>query len=283
MLLIWLVGAAFLYWPFRQWVATSNASLISALLWPLMLIVIIVGLFIAYFKREKQHVNSSGGKQIVLEDTISSIKIRFMFAQENVPTYFIEEEVWRNSDLCMNIINSTKIESDQKEKIIQQYIVIEWFKFKYGEQFYELISELTNLQVINNSTKYLSHEFSLPFNVFYKNNNDRLALATQIYKISKEDFISSGNSLSEFRNILELNGHSEELMTFHRLKDIESQDFMLKRQSMSYEDYDSMDNNDIHVKEIDMHEVNYLFSFITDSLSSVPKLKVGMSIVQGLI
>lgn len=36
MLLIWLVVAAFLYWPFRNWQATYKAPLISALLWPIM-------------------------------------------------------------------------------------------------------------------------------------------------------------------------------------------------------------------------------------------------------
>ncbi|MEB8379582.1 hypothetical protein NYW84_00480 [Acinetobacter junii] len=38
MLLIWLVGAAFLYWPFRKWEATYKAPIISALLWPVMVI-----------------------------------------------------------------------------------------------------------------------------------------------------------------------------------------------------------------------------------------------------
>lgn len=38
MLLIWLVGAAFLYWPFKKWEATYKAPIISALLWPVMVI-----------------------------------------------------------------------------------------------------------------------------------------------------------------------------------------------------------------------------------------------------
>lgn len=38
MLLIWLVGAAFLYWPFKEWEATYKAPIISALLWPVMVV-----------------------------------------------------------------------------------------------------------------------------------------------------------------------------------------------------------------------------------------------------
>ena len=38
MLLIWLVGAAFLYWPFKKWDATYKAPILSALLWPVMVI-----------------------------------------------------------------------------------------------------------------------------------------------------------------------------------------------------------------------------------------------------
>ena len=38
MLLIWLVGAAFLYWPFKKWEATYKAPILSAFLWPVMVI-----------------------------------------------------------------------------------------------------------------------------------------------------------------------------------------------------------------------------------------------------
>lgn len=39
MLLVWLVVAAFLYWPFTRWRTTYQAPAISALLWPLMVLV----------------------------------------------------------------------------------------------------------------------------------------------------------------------------------------------------------------------------------------------------
>ena len=55
MLTIWLVVAAFLYWPFRKWEATYKAPLISALLWPL-LIFIFLGALIwgSLFNKDKQ-------------------------------------------------------------------------------------------------------------------------------------------------------------------------------------------------------------------------------------
>ena len=53
MLLIWLVGAAFLYWPFRKWEATYKAPIISALLWPVM-VIFFVGLIVweKFFNRD---------------------------------------------------------------------------------------------------------------------------------------------------------------------------------------------------------------------------------------
>lgn len=55
MLTIWLVVAAFSYWPFRKWEATYKAPLISALLWPL-LILFFLGAIIweSLFNKEKQ-------------------------------------------------------------------------------------------------------------------------------------------------------------------------------------------------------------------------------------
>ena len=55
MLTIWLVVAAFLYWPFRKLEATYKAPLISALLWPL-LIFIFLGALIwgSLFNKDKQ-------------------------------------------------------------------------------------------------------------------------------------------------------------------------------------------------------------------------------------
>jgi len=36
MVVVWLVIAALFYFPFKRWVATAEAPLISALLWPLL-------------------------------------------------------------------------------------------------------------------------------------------------------------------------------------------------------------------------------------------------------
>jgi hypothetical protein len=44
MIVIWLVIAALLYFPFKRWVATDKAPIISALLWPLLIVFFIVGL-----------------------------------------------------------------------------------------------------------------------------------------------------------------------------------------------------------------------------------------------
>ncbi|MFW1840995.1 hypothetical protein ACG9XS_21015 [Acinetobacter gyllenbergii] len=60
MLLIWLVGAAFLYWPFTKWEATYKAPILSALLWPLMAIFLIFFVLWAKFlnKNNKNIVKS---------------------------------------------------------------------------------------------------------------------------------------------------------------------------------------------------------------------------------
>lgn len=57
MVIIWLVIAVLLYIPFKKWVATADAPLISALLWPLLACVlgllIAASPFIWLFKRIK--------------------------------------------------------------------------------------------------------------------------------------------------------------------------------------------------------------------------------------
>lgn len=59
MLLIWLVVAAFLYWPFRQWDATYKAPLISALLWPLMILFFIgFAIWARFFDKENSKTKS---------------------------------------------------------------------------------------------------------------------------------------------------------------------------------------------------------------------------------
>lgn len=50
---VYFVIAAFLYWPFRKWVATAGAPAISALLWPLMLVFILGALIISPFIKNK--------------------------------------------------------------------------------------------------------------------------------------------------------------------------------------------------------------------------------------
>lgn len=58
MLLIWLVGAAFLYWPFRKWEATYKAPIISALLWPVMVIFFLGFIVWAKFFNRDSNVSS---------------------------------------------------------------------------------------------------------------------------------------------------------------------------------------------------------------------------------
>ena len=42
MMTIYFIVAAFLYWPFKKWNATSEAPAISALLWPAIPVVFLV-------------------------------------------------------------------------------------------------------------------------------------------------------------------------------------------------------------------------------------------------
>lgn len=53
MVALYFVIAAFLYWPFKKWVATSGAPAISALLWPIMLVLLIGLLIFAPFIKDK--------------------------------------------------------------------------------------------------------------------------------------------------------------------------------------------------------------------------------------
>lgn len=54
MVAVYFVVAAFLYWPFRKWVATAGAPAISALLWPLMLVLIVGAIIIFPFMKDKK-------------------------------------------------------------------------------------------------------------------------------------------------------------------------------------------------------------------------------------
>ena len=53
MVAVYFVIAAFLYWPFRRWVATSAAPAMCALLWPLLVVFFIGAILIAPFSKEK--------------------------------------------------------------------------------------------------------------------------------------------------------------------------------------------------------------------------------------
>jgi hypothetical protein len=53
MVAVYFVIAAFLYWPFRKWVATAKAPAISALLWPLMVVFFLGMLAISPFIKNK--------------------------------------------------------------------------------------------------------------------------------------------------------------------------------------------------------------------------------------
>lgn len=44
MVIGWLIIAVLLYFPFKRWVATTEAPFISALLWPLMVVFFVIGL-----------------------------------------------------------------------------------------------------------------------------------------------------------------------------------------------------------------------------------------------
>lgn len=49
----YFVIAAFLYWPFRKWVATAGAPGISALLWPVMVVFFLGVILIAPFVKNR--------------------------------------------------------------------------------------------------------------------------------------------------------------------------------------------------------------------------------------
>ena len=57
MVAAWLLISVLLYFPFKKWVATANAPLISALLWPIYLCIIalsiVASLFMNLFHRIK--------------------------------------------------------------------------------------------------------------------------------------------------------------------------------------------------------------------------------------
>ena len=54
MVIGWLVIAALLYFPFKKWVATHDAPLLSALLWPFLIVFFVVGVpLIALFQKIK--------------------------------------------------------------------------------------------------------------------------------------------------------------------------------------------------------------------------------------
>lgn len=61
MVVIWLVIAGIIYIPFRKWVATAEAPIISALLWPLLAcllgLFIVVLPFILVFKRISRNMS----------------------------------------------------------------------------------------------------------------------------------------------------------------------------------------------------------------------------------
>lgn len=46
MLAIWIISAVLLYFPFKKWGATADAPLIAALLWPVALGIMLIGIFI---------------------------------------------------------------------------------------------------------------------------------------------------------------------------------------------------------------------------------------------
>ena len=53
MVTVYFVIAAFLYWPFKNWLATAEEAAISALLWPLMVVFILWVLITAPFIKNK--------------------------------------------------------------------------------------------------------------------------------------------------------------------------------------------------------------------------------------
>jgi hypothetical protein len=54
MIIAWLIIAGLLFLPFKRWVATAEAPLISALLWPLLIVFFLVGpLLMALFEKIK--------------------------------------------------------------------------------------------------------------------------------------------------------------------------------------------------------------------------------------
>lgn len=54
MVIVWLTIAGLLFLPFKRWVATAEAPLISALLWPLLIVFFLVGLpLMALFEKIK--------------------------------------------------------------------------------------------------------------------------------------------------------------------------------------------------------------------------------------
>ncbi|MCB1657719.1 MAG: hypothetical protein KDI39_05775 [Pseudomonadales bacterium] len=73
MLTFWLVISAFLYWPFRQWEATYKAPLISALLWPFLILFFIGTLIWQRLSNKEQQQKSVKDTNIAIQDFVKSL------------------------------------------------------------------------------------------------------------------------------------------------------------------------------------------------------------------
>ena len=113
MLLIWLVGAAFLYWPFKKWDATYKAPILSALLWPVM-VIFFLGLIIwakfvdrdSNFSKKKKELTPQQAGKILAKRIItftSTEEEKLALAMKKVKE-FNHPKLPQNHDLAKHVL-----------------------------------------------------------------------------------------------------------------------------------------------------------------------------------
>lgn len=307
MLLIWLVGAGFLYWPFREWKATYQAPFLSALLWPFMVAIFIGWLLFHYLRvktgdfgniepilekklepslqpvSERKHKNFT---KPTLDAMIYDTKLHFALTKVNIPSYFIEGTIRNNKKVFQDLVTSNNVGLDEKNQIVRTFILQEWLKSEYGKDFYQSAINLTDSKVSQSNVESLADEFIVAFHGFYQDVNQKRALAKQIYHSARNEYKYLDISGSDFGDFLELEKYSKEFKGFHYMRELELDRAMVRRRNrnqISYKDYNPEDEIDPFIKGVDMAEVNYLIGFLTDHLSVESRVKLKMSIVQGLL
>jgi len=174
MLLIWLVGAAFLYWPFKKWEATYKAPIISALLWPIM-VVFFLG-FIIWVKFIDTNNNFSKKKKELSPQQAGKILakriINFTSTQEEKLALAKELLIHAKVDFKHEYYYPIGLNPDLKQDIDFSIHSKKFLKF-YNIQQAEEIAQIKQLESVGyepweHSNRHLK-KLNLIFKEFYYN------------------------------------------------------------------------------------------------------------------